>query len=88
MNIVRSHSICIPATPSKAARASPYRVLLQELRERASPGSRGAHHPYGDPHYLNEFPLRRVQHGDEHSSRAPQLASQRARPFVLGYTGE
>ncbi|XP_052132734.1 protein FAM166B-like isoform X2 [Frankliniella occidentalis] len=61
---------------------------ILKLRECASPGSRALHR-YGEPHFPNEFPLRRV-HSEEPGglrSRAPQLASQRARPFVLGYTG-
>ncbi|KAK3912131.1 Protein FAM166B [Frankliniella fusca] len=62
------------------------RDILKELRERASPGSRGAHHRYGEPHYLNEFPLRRV-HSEEPQPPWQGREQQRARPFVLGYTG-
>ncbi|KAJ1524611.1 hypothetical protein ONE63_011095 [Megalurothrips usitatus] len=65
--------------------------ILKELRERAGPGGPGAPYRYGEPHFLNEFPLRRVQSEEPSAAglgrRAPQLGPQRARPFVLGYTG-
>lgn len=61
--------------------------LDQELRERASPGySLGS--PFGEPHFPSAgFPLRRVLSEDPGRDRVPQLRAQRARPFVLGYTG-
>lgn len=62
--------------------------ILRELRERASPGSLGSQFRYGEPHFATEFPLRRVHSEDPgHRERVPQLGAQRARPFVLGYTG-
>ncbi|XP_034236094.1 protein FAM166B-like [Thrips palmi] len=65
--------------------------ILRELRERASPGSLGSQFRYGEPHYPTEFPLRRVHSEDPghraHGDRVAPLGAQRARPFVLGYTG-